>query len=196
MRVPNQQTSHHWTGVLHAPTATWSVRPLVAIFGWTRRLAPAMKSVSHRLIDSRAQAAFEFLLILPIFIPVTLLTVDFGMMLYEYVSLNNAANEGARYAAVNCDTGTCTVAEIQDQTVTRSGGILGSGDTGEVSVAYRNVNGNSTDGATGKGDSVVVRVTHTYNFLFFPFSQTVSSCSDYRLEQADGGSGLPTGDAC
>jgi Flp pilus assembly protein TadG len=142
------------------------------------------------------QAAIEFLLVLPIFVPVVLLTVDFGMMLYEYVSISNAANEGARYAAVNCDTGTCTVAEIQDWTVTRSGGILSDSDTGEVTVGYRNVNGSSTDGATGKGDSVVVRVSHTYNFLFFPFSQTVSSCSDYRLEQADSGTGLPSGNAC
>jgi hypothetical protein len=170
-----------------------------------QRLTRAGKSVSqHRprigkrvrqaIGNSRAQAAFEFMLVLPIFIPVVLLTVDFGAMMYEYVSVSNASREGARYAAVNCETGTCTVADVQQRTADRSGGIVS--DAAEVTVGWRDVNGHSVDGSTGKGDSVVVKVDHPYDFLFFPFTINVSSCADYRLEQQDSGSSLPTGTSC
>ena len=136
------------------------------------------------------------MLIVPFFIMLVLLAVDLGAMMYEYVSISNAVSEGARYAAVNCDTGTCTAAEVQQRTVDRSGGILSSSDTSEVTVGWRDVNGNTTDGSTGKGDSVVVKVNHPYNFLFFPVTISVKSCADYRLEQQDSGTGLPSGTAC
>lgn len=141
-----------------------------------------------------AQAAFEFMLVIPVFIPFILITVDFGTMMYEYVSISNAVREGARYASVNCETGACTVALVQQRTVDRSGGIMS--DTSEVTVGWRDVNGNSADGSTGKGDSVVVKVSHPYHFLFFPNTVNVTSCADYRLEQQDTGVSLPTGTAC
>lgn len=158
----------------------------------TRPLFRLPLSKVHR--ERRGQAAFEFLLTLPFLVLFILLAVDMGILMYEYVSVNNAAREGARYAAVNCQTGTCTASEIQQRTVDRSGGILTS--TGDVTVDYRNVNGNNADGATGRGDSVVVKVNHTYNMLFFPKSIPVVACSDFRLEAQDKGTGLPTGSGC
>ena len=53
----------------------------------------------------RGQAAFEFLLILPLFVLFILLLIDFGIVMYGYVSVSNAAREGARFASVNCGDG-------------------------------------------------------------------------------------------
>jgi len=138
------------------------------------------------------QATFEFVLILPFFILFLLLLVDFGIMMYEYVSVSNAVREGARYGAVNCGDGTCSVALVQDRVLKRSGGILSN--TGEVTVGWVDNDGKAPN--SNRGDSVVVRVKHPYKFLFFPASIDVVSCADMRLEQTDKTSGLPSGSGC
>jgi hypothetical protein len=122
------------------------------------------------------QAAFEFVLILPFFVLFLLLLVDFGIMMYEYVSVSNAVREGARYGAVNCGDGGCTAGDIATRVADRSGGI--GVTSAEVTVGW-------PDGSD-RGDSVVVKVTHPYQFLFFrPFTINVVSCADMRLEQKD-----------
>lgn len=141
----------------------------------------------------RGQAAWEFLLVLPIFIIVMLLLVDFGIWMYEYVSVANAVREGARYGAVTCAfANQCgsdlnTVAQrIKRRVVDRSGGILS--DTNEVYVAWVNRNGGSN---YERGDSIVVWVNHTYNMLFFPANLGVVSCADMMLEQTYTATGTP-----
>lgn len=144
--------------------------------------------------DDRGQAAFEFVLILPIFVMWLLLLVDFGIMTYHYVSLSNAVREGARYASVNCGDGTCTQTDVRDRTIARSGGLLTSANNGEVTVAWINVDGTGTN--RDRGDAAVVKVTHPYAFLFFPFTLPVYSCADMRLEQQDATTSLPSGAGC
>lgn len=135
------------------------------------------------------QATLEFILIIPFLLAFFLLMVDLGLMTYHYVSMSNSVREAARYGAVNCTNGTCTPLLIAQRAVDRSGGIMS--DTGDVEVHWEDATGDGM--ATGRGDAVVVKATYTYNFLFFPASIDVYSCSDMRLEQQDRGSGLPTG---
>jgi hypothetical protein len=142
-----------------------------------RRLIPLFRR-------EEGQATFEFVLILTFFILFLLLLIDFGIMMYEYVSVSNAVREGARYGAVNCGDGSCTVDTapdgsdgVRDRVLERSGGILGEDNRGEVTVGW-------PDGSS-RGDSVVVKVTHPYHFLFFPATIDVVSCADMRLEQKD-----------
>ena len=47
------------------------------------------------------QAAFEFLMVLPILVLFFLIVIDFGVAMYEYVSVSNSVREGARFGAVN-----------------------------------------------------------------------------------------------
>ena len=129
------------------------------------------------------QAAFEFVLILPFFILFLLLLVDFGIMMYEYVSVSNAVREGARYGAVNCGDGGCDSAAVAGRVVERSGGILS--DSNEVTVGWMDNSIPPDNRNYGRGDSVVVKVTHPYHFLFFPATIDVVSCADMRLEQKD-----------
>jgi hypothetical protein len=150
------------------------------------------------------QAAFEFVLILPFFVFFILLLIDFGIMMYEYVSVANAVREGARYGAVNCGgaVGGCSVQLIQDRVLERSGGILSGSDRGDVTVGWINNDGQGTN--HDRGDSVVVKVDHDYDFLFFPnnflgmghITIPVVSCNNMRLEQTDKGTNLPSGNEC
>jgi Flp pilus assembly protein TadG len=133
----------------------------------------------------QGQAAWEFLLVLPIFIIVMLLLVDFGIWMYEYVSVANAVREGARYGAVTCafanqcgSTPSQVVSAIKQRVVNRSGGMLTNPN--EVFVAWVNRNGGNN---YERGDSIVVWVNHTYNMLFFPANLGVVSCADMMLEQ-------------
>jgi hypothetical protein len=49
----------------------------------------------------KAQALVEFALLLPIFILIVFLTIQFGIILNAYVSITHLSREGARYAAIN-----------------------------------------------------------------------------------------------
>ena len=137
------------------------------------------------------QSALEFVLVLPVFILAFLLLVDLGMLMYQYVSLANAVREGARFGAINCGDGSCTGEEVKSRLIARSGGILveSAEHQGEIKVDWMDNDFNDTH--SSRGDSVVVRVNHPYDFLFFPGSVPVGSCADMSLEQSDQTAGLP-----
>ena len=77
-------------------------------------------------------------------------------------------------------------------TIDRSGGILS--DPLEITVGWMDANGDGV--SSGRGDAVVVSIDHPYNFLFFPATIPVQSCSDMRLELTNGAAGLPDGAGC
>ncbi|MBI2764680.1 MAG: pilus assembly protein [Chloroflexi bacterium] len=145
------------------------------------RIARRMRRLLRR---DEGQAGFEFLLMLPVFFLFFLLLIDFGVSMYEFVSATNAVREGARFGAVNCSDGSCTAAEIKSKVVAKSGGTLSN--TGEVTVAWPS--------GVNRGDPVAVKVSHVHSLIFFPYTWTITACSDMRLEQQDssatsGGSG-------
>ncbi len=135
----------------------------------------------------------EFMLVLPVFVAAILLMVDLGMLMYQYVSVSNAVREGARFGSINCGDGSCTDDEVKTRILNRSGGILS--DPTEVQVGWLD---NDGDGVSiqNQGDSVVVRVDHDYDFMFFPGTLPVISCADMSLEQSDAGIGLPGATGC
>ncbi len=55
----------------------------------------------------------ELLLIFPLFLLIVLLSIDFGMWMYQSVNTANSAREAARYGAINCGSGSCTAALVQ-----------------------------------------------------------------------------------
>ena len=146
------------------------------------------------------QSALEFLLVLPVFVAVFLLVVDLGMLMYQYVSVSNAVREGARFGAVNCGDGSCfdgNGSTVLDRTIDRSSGVLDpAADPAEVTVDWLDNNGDDT--YTSRGDSVVVSVSHDYDFMFFPGTIPVVSCADMALEQSDpnGGGVGSAGSGC
>jgi hypothetical protein len=151
-----------------------------------------MVATLHARKSQEGQAALEFLLVLPLFFLIIFVAVDFGLAMYHYVAIANGVREAARYGAVNCGTGACTVDAIQNRAVVRSGNLI---STGEVSVRW--IDRNSDGSNSTRGDSIVVSVNHPYNFLFVPGASIgVQSCADMRLEQQDVTPGLPGGVGC
>jgi hypothetical protein len=145
-------------------------------------------------LDERAQAAMEFLLVFPIFFLFLGLVIDFGVVMYQYVSISNAAREGARYAAVNCTNGTCSALSVCDWTIGKASGVVNDSH-GDVKVKWQD-RSSPADNNHGKGDSAIVNIAHSYSFIFVPgLSWTVASSADMRLEQNDGASSLPSSDA-
>jgi hypothetical protein len=142
------------------------------------------------------QAAFEFLLVLPFVLLIILLLVDFGILTYEYVTISAATRDAARYGSVNCDTSSpvsCSMTAVKNRAIARTNGFVATGDPdNEVEVAWINRSGTADN--KERGDSIVVKVTHDYDFLFFPgVSIPVVSCADMRLERTENPSNAPGG---
>lgn len=133
--------------------------------------------------SQRGQSLVEFALMLPIFLIVLFILVDFGIGFSRWLVITNAAREGARLGAVNPVT-----AEITDRAVTTSNGLL-TPDGVEVNCS----------GDCKRGDSVVVKVNYDYQPIT-PFVKLVldslpmSACSDMRLEI--GAAGVDPGGGC
>lgn len=145
------------------------------------RIQAARHVFVRRGDGERGQAAFEFLLILPLFILFILLLVDFGIVMYGYVSVANASREGARYAAVNCGDGSCSAAEVVTWTRNHAAGFLPTASP-PTTVTVRWA-------AAARGSNVSVQTTRPHQMLFFPRTIPIVSCTNMRLEQADTGGG-------
>ena len=135
----------------------------------------------------------EFVLIFPMLLIFALAIAEFGFMLHANITVNSAAREGARFAAVaNLPSDpplTCDAGSIEKRTVDSSTGLL---QCSEVTVGYIEQTG---DAVYGRGDEVVVNIDHTYtsktplgdllNALSFgaiPSTVQVRACADARLE--------------
>lgn len=166
-------------------------------------MSKTMKSVLQKLLallhlpvaNDKGQATFEFLLVIPSFVLFILLMLDLGIWTFQFISVSNAVREGARFGAVNCGTGTCTTTAVRDRVVLRSSKVLSNSDTFDIGWIDRSSPANAS--RKDRGDSIKVKATHQYSFLFFPVSVNVTSCADMRLEQTDGGAGsAPSSNSC
>ncbi len=134
----------------------------------------------------------EFALLLPIFLIVLFLIIDFGVGISRWVIVTNSTREGARIGAVGAST-----PDIQDRVVLTSNGLL---DTTDVDVRYVG----DGDGSVDRGESVVVESTYEYGlitplgaFLSIAFDTlNFHSCTDMRLELPISGAVDSGGDLC
>ena len=132
------------------------------------------------------QAMVEFALLLPIFLVVIFIIVDFGVGISRWVILTNSTREGARLGAVGAIT-----ADITNKVASTSNGLL---DPADVTVYYLDKDG---DGDIERGESVVVETNYQYElitplqaFLGLGFgSIDFHSCTDMRLELGVSGAG-------
>ncbi len=135
----------------------------------------------------RGQSMVEFALLLPIFLVVIFIIVDFGVGISRWVILTNSTREGARLGAVGAVT-----ADITDKVVSTSNDLL---DPADVNVYYLDKDGNGNVG--DRGDSVVVESNYEYG-LITPLKGLLGlafdsidfhSCTDMRLELPVSGAG-------
>jgi Flp pilus assembly protein TadG len=96
----------------------------------------------------RGQAMVEFALVLPVFLFVVMMTIDFGWALRAYITTTNSAREGARLGVTGA-----SVTSIQNKVASSSAGLLEPSDA-------------TVTGAQGDpGSNVTVTVTYDYTYL-------------------------------
>lgn len=120
----------------------------------------------NRKDGERGQSLVEFTLILPIFLILVFAIVDFGMGLYSWITVTNAAREGARLGTVGADQASIT-ARVRD--------TAGNLDNENLTVSVTNcVSGCVTTG--DPGESVAVEVDYEYH-LITPLSNVLGLVS-------------------
>lgn len=120
----------------------------------------------NRKEGERGQSLVEFTLILPIFLILVFAIVDFGMGLYSWITVTNAAREGARLG---------TVGATKDAITARVRDTAGNLDNENLTVKVTNcVSGCDTTG--DPGESVAVEVDYEYH-LITPLSNVLGLVS-------------------
>jgi Flp pilus assembly protein TadG len=135
----------------------------------------------------RGAAIVEFAVVLPIMLMLVFGIIDFGVVLHNRGLVGNGAREGARVGAVNPSVAAITTAArnasnispATDVTVTATCAKPGGG-----ACTFNNTNGTDEIDA---GDTVVVNVRYTYNFItpiatMFRPSMVVESTARMRFE--------------
>ena len=149
---------------------------------------------------SRGQAFVEFALILPLFLFLLLLAVDFGRLLFTYIQLNNVAREATAYAAANPGTDDFTLTGIAQ----REANVQAQRGESAISAAATCVD--STGGAllckdagggTGAGNRITVSASETFSFLtpiigsYWPGGLQVATSATAAVANYAPGGGTP-----
>lgn len=109
----------------------------------------------------RGQSLVEFALILPVFILLLAGMIDFGMGLYSYMTIQNAAREGARLGVTDCTATDCASAV----TSKAQAGAPGLAITVSVTCAKADGTAEACSSSTS-GDSVTVGVSYNYAMIW------------------------------
>ena len=142
----------------------------------------ALTRQKRRGRHQRGQSLVEFALVIPLFLVLVFGIIDFGLGLKSWITITNAAREGARYAAVTCGETTgdaAVIAKTEDAAADLAG---------DVDVTVTNCPGESTE-------SVIVEVEYEYTLITplggllsflggagLPSTIALSSSSDMRVE--------------
>jgi PKD repeat protein len=118
---------------------------------------------------SRGQSMVELALVLPLLVLMMLIAIDFGRIYFSYIQINNAAREGAKYAAsAPSNTALITTAASRETNAQAQ-----SGESALVlsPPVCKNAGGTviscatATTGGSGPGNTVTVRVAESFSFL-------------------------------
>jgi Flp pilus assembly protein TadG len=109
----------------------------------------------------------EFALVLPIFLALLLMAVDFGRLFFTYIQVSNAAREAAAYGATQpTDTVGMQARAVQE----KNSQSQGEGALDPISTSCANPGGttiacSSSPGGAGAGNTLTVTVRQPFRFL-------------------------------
>jgi Flp pilus assembly protein TadG len=148
---------------------------------------------------SRGQSLVEFAIVFPFFVLLLAAVIDFGLGLYSYLTIINAAREGSRLGATECSVKTCE-ADIKQRVhgSAAEGGLdvpvgsvgvwcnTGSPDAAKPAtlVDCNTLHKNLTAGGAVATINIHVEVGYTYSFIFrmpFPLDKMTSLHMGYRM---------------
>ncbi|MCL5072941.1 MAG: pilus assembly protein [Actinobacteria bacterium] len=148
-------------------------------------------------INNKGQALVEFALFIPILVLLAVAGIQIGIMFYSYISVEQLAREGAKYASVKSDKTDSEIAEylLGDSSQNYTGGINPSqfyGGDFSISISPAYSGGILPE---TRRNGYTITVTLTYNLkgsrpkMFVPRSlfgvsipTTVSSNSSMRID--------------
>ena len=147
----------------------------------------------------------EFALVIPLFMLLLLLAVDFGRLFFSYVQINNAAREAAAYAATAPTDNTAILAKARLET--NSQAQRGEGTvtttTSCVDAAGTTIACSTSSAGAGAGSQIKVVASENFTFLtpfiggFFGNPFTISaSASSTVLAYAASTSATPPPGTC
>ena len=117
----------------------------------------------------RGQSLTEFALIAPMFLVLVFGIIDFGMGLNGWITITNAAREGARLGAVYAEAGTTGTSSspVSCSTISESDNSTIAGRSCHTADSLPRANVTvGVDGALGStGESVKVKMTYDYQFV-------------------------------
>lgn len=111
--------------------------------------------------DEKGSAIVQFALGLPVLLAMLFGVIEFGRMLWVESTLEHAAADGARFAAIHGAESEIPVTDAQIVTFVenRAQGLKSS----DINVAVNWMNNNFS------GSEVEIDVTYQFNFIFFAF---------------------------
>ena len=126
----------------------------------------------------------------PVFILLLAGMIDFGLGLYSYMSVINAAREGARYGATQCATADCA-ASVKQQAVSAAAASFTMGQAitaSNVTVTCTNSVGTDvgcgavTDANSRVGGYVTVTVNYSYKMIWpLTFGTAIGETSTVKM---------------
>jgi Flp pilus assembly protein TadG len=113
------------------------------------------------------QSVVEFALVLPIFLALLLMAVDFGRLFFTYIQVSNAAREAAAYGATQpTDTVGMQARAVQEKNSQSQGeGALDPITTSCANQAGTTIACTSAPGGTGAGNTLTVTIRQPFRFL-------------------------------
>jgi len=143
------------------------------------------KRASAARSRERGQAMVEFALLAPVFLLIVAGIIQFGVALNFWFDMQRVANQGARWAVVNCGPPTSTVCDPTLQTALEND-VISFGNNPTVEICMEQLSGTSAGmPEAAVGDPVTVRLTDTFEFV--PIvgigSITLRGSATMRIEQ-------------
>lgn len=136
------------------------------------------RPLTHRRSASRGQTLAEFAIVVPIFMILLLSVVDFGMAIYKYNGVSQAAREIARVASVHPGTPLGTSSEVNAVVGTQKKLVPG---LGTPAIACVNESGVAAPGPTCTSPNwVSVTITSPYK----PISPLLGITGTWTLKGA------------
>jgi Flp pilus assembly protein TadG len=129
-----------------------------------RAYAPHAASPPRR---RRGQSVVEFALVLPIFLALLLMAVDFGRLFFTYIQVSNAAREAAAYGATQpTDTVGMQARAVQEKnTQTQGESAIDPIVASCANQAGTTITCSSAPGGAGAGNTLTVTVHQPFRFL-------------------------------
>jgi Flp pilus assembly protein TadG len=129
--------------------------------------AQARRGATPPKSKRRGQSLVEFALIVPVFLILLLMAVDFGRLFFTYIQVSNAAREAAAYGAAQpTDTVGMQARAVQE----KNAQTQGEGPLDPISTTCRNQAGtviacSAAPGGGGAGNTLTVTVRQPFTFL-------------------------------